>query len=44
MGHIVGDFLPLIVGAAVDPFYAIVVLLLLQGKGGLLKATAKEHA
>jgi hypothetical protein len=34
------DLLPLIVGAAVVPLYAIAVLLLLQSAGGLLKAVA----
>jgi hypothetical protein len=40
MGHVIVDLLPLIVGATVVPFYAIAVLLLLQGKGGLPNAIA----
>jgi hypothetical protein len=34
------NLLPLIVGAAVVPLYSIVVLILLQSKGGLLKSIA----
>jgi hypothetical protein len=40
MGDLFLDLLPLIVGAAVVPLYFIAVLLLLQSKGGLLKAVA----
>jgi hypothetical protein len=40
MGYVIVDLLPLIVGAAVVPLYSIAVLLLLQSKGGLLKAIA----
>jgi hypothetical protein len=40
MRHVIVELLPLIVGAAVVPLYSIAVLLLLQGKGGLLKAIA----
>jgi hypothetical protein len=38
VGEVVVDLLPLIVGATAVPFYPIVVLLLLQGTGGLDKA------
>jgi uncharacterized membrane protein YidH (DUF202 family) len=37
MGDAIVDLLPLIVGATVVPFYPIVVLVLLQGEGGLGK-------
>jgi hypothetical protein len=37
---VIVNLLPLIVGAAVVPLYSIAVLLLLQSKGGLLKAFA----
>jgi hypothetical protein len=40
MGYVIVDLLPLIVGAAVVPLYAIVVLVLLQTEGGLLKTIA----
>jgi hypothetical protein len=40
MGYVIVDLFPLIVGAAVMPLYSIAVLLLLQSKGGLLKAIA----
>jgi hypothetical protein len=40
MSYVIVDLLPLIVGAAVVPLYSIAVLLLLQSKGGLLKAIA----
>jgi hypothetical protein len=40
MGDVIADLLPLIVGATVVPFYPIVVLVLLQGEGGLVKALA----
>jgi hypothetical protein len=40
MRYVIVDLLPLIVGAAVVPLYSIAVLLLLQSKGGLLKAIA----
>lgn len=38
MGDVIVDLLPLIAGATVVPFYPIVVLFLLQGTGGLVKA------
>jgi Sap, sulfolipid-1-addressing protein len=38
--HVIAELLPLIVGATAVPFYPIVVLLMLQGQGGLLKAIA----
>jgi hypothetical protein len=40
MGDVITDLLPLIVGATAVPFYPIVVLVLLQGQGGLVKALA----
>jgi Sap, sulfolipid-1-addressing protein len=40
LGEVIVNLLPLIVGAAVVPLYSIAVLLLLQSKGGLLKAFA----
>jgi hypothetical protein len=40
MREVIVNLLPLIVGAAVVPVYSIAVLLLLQSKGGLLKASA----
>jgi hypothetical protein len=40
MGYVLVDLLPLLVGAAVVPLYAIAVLLLLQCQGGLPKAIA----
>jgi hypothetical protein len=40
MGYVIVDLLPLIVGAAVVPLYSIAALLLLQSKGGPLKAIA----
>ena len=40
MGDVITDLLPLIVGATAVPFYPIVVLVLLQGQGGLIKALA----
>jgi hypothetical protein len=40
MSDLFVDLLPLIAGAAVVPLYLIAVLLLLQSKGGLLKAVA----
>jgi hypothetical protein len=40
MGYVVLELLPLIVGAVVVPLYSIAVLLLLQSKGGPLKAIA----
>jgi uncharacterized membrane protein YidH (DUF202 family) len=40
LGDVILNLLPLIVGAAVVPLYSITVLLLLQSKGGLLKAVA----
>jgi hypothetical protein len=39
-GDVIADLLPLIVGATAVPFYPIVVLVLLQGQGGLVKALA----
>ena len=36
MGDVIVELLPLIVGATVVPLYLIVVLFLLQGKGGLI--------
>jgi hypothetical protein len=40
MGDVIVNLLPVSVGAAVVPLYSIVVLFLLQSKGGLLKAIA----
>jgi hypothetical protein len=40
MNDVLANLLPLILGAALAPIYPIVVLLLLQGEGGLGKATA----
>jgi uncharacterized integral membrane protein len=40
MGYVVVELLPLMVGAAIVPLYSIGALLLLQSKGGLLKAGA----
>lgn len=40
MSDVLVDLLPLMVGAALVPLYPIVVLLLLQSQGGLLKAVA----
>jgi hypothetical protein len=40
MGDVITDLLPLIVGATAVPFYPIVVLVLLQGQGELIKALA----
>jgi hypothetical protein len=40
LGDVIVNLLPLIVGAAVVPLYSVAVLLLLQSKGGLLKASA----
>jgi len=40
MSHAIVDLLPLIVGAVVVPLYCVAVLVLLQSKGGLLKAVA----
>ena len=40
MGYLIVDLLPLIVAAMVVPLYCVAVLLLLQSKGGLLKAIA----
>jgi hypothetical protein len=40
MGDVIVSLLPVIAGAAVVPLYSIVVLFLLQSKGGLLKAIA----
>jgi hypothetical protein len=40
LGYVIVNLLPLIVGAAVVPLYSIAVLLLLQSKRGLLKASA----
>ena len=40
MGYVIVELLPLTVGAAVVPLYSIAGLLLLQSKGGLLKAIA----
>lgn len=40
MSEVIGGLLPLMVGAALVPLYPIVVLLLLQSQGGLLKAVA----
>jgi hypothetical protein len=40
MGYSIVDLLPLLVGAAVVPLYAIAVLLLLLSKGVLRKAFA----
>ena len=39
-GDVIAELLPLIVGATAVPFYPIVVLLMLQGEGGLVKAVA----
>jgi hypothetical protein len=39
-GDVIAELLPLIVGATAVPFYPIVVLLMLQGQGGLVKAVA----
>ncbi|MCB8983214.1 MAG: GAP family protein [Ardenticatenaceae bacterium] len=40
MGDVLVNLLPVIVGAAVVPLYPIIVLLLLQSRGGLSKALA----
>lgn len=40
MGEVIFDLLPLMAGAAVVPFYLIVVVFLLHGRGGLIKALA----
>jgi hypothetical protein len=39
-GDVIAELLPLIVGAIAVPFYPIAVLLMLQGRGGLVKAIA----
>lgn len=40
MGSVITDFIPLMIGAAVVPVNIIIVLLLLRGQGGLVKASA----
>lgn len=40
MGNVIIDLLPLMLGAALVPLYPIMVMLLLQSRGGLLKAVA----
>lgn len=40
MGDVVFDLLPLMASAAVVPFYLVVVVFLLHGRGGLIKALA----
>lgn len=40
MGSVITDFIPLMIGAAVVPVNIIIVLLLLRGQGGLVKAGA----
>ncbi len=40
MGNVIAELIPLILGAAIVPIWIIIVLFLLRGKGGLLKALA----
>jgi hypothetical protein len=40
MGDVIFDLLPLMASAAVVPFYLVVVVFLLHGTGGLIKALA----
>lgn len=40
MGIVITEFIPLMIGAALVPVWIIIVLLLLQSEGGLLKAVA----
>jgi hypothetical protein len=40
VGSVLIDLIPLIIGAGVVPVYVILVLILLRGAGGLVKALA----